>query len=81
MLMIYFASMATTFSIFWLGWLVLFCVIETAALIRERGKKITNYNGGTLSELVWRLTRTNRLVMGIFLAFWVVLTYHFFIQH
>lgn len=78
--MINFATMATTFSYFWLAWLMGFVVIELIALFMERGKKIPDYNGGTLSELIWRLTRTNRLIMAIFTTLWIVLTYHFFIQ-
>lgn len=78
--MFYFATLATNYSLLWLGWVVGFVIIELAALYQERGKDISGYKGGTLSELIWRITRTNKLVKIIFTLFWVVLTYHFFVQ-
>ena len=76
----YFASIATEFSVFWLIWILGFIGIELFALKAEKGKDIPNYQGSTLSELVWRMTRTNKLVKIIFTLFWVALSYHFFLQ-
>lgn len=74
-----FAALALTFQWFWLGWFILFVIIEGIALWLDRNKGDTTDNGGTLSEVIWRVTNENKLFFAIFVAFWGVLAYHFFI--
>lgn len=74
----YFAHMHNGFSYLWLLWLIIFVVVELIALYRGRNKDSTGYTGGTLSEVVWRLSRSNKLFMIAFAGLWLVLTYHFF---
>jgi hypothetical protein len=79
-MMDYFAVTETgTFSCLWLGWLALFIVVELVALKRGKGKLDGN-NGGTFSELIWRL-KANKFFMVFLVLFWVVLGYHFFIDN
>lgn len=82
----YLAMLATTFSYLWFGWLLAFVIIEVAALILSRGKKpLGEDEGGTLSELVWRLTRKDGNIffriaaMFAFIGLGVVLVIHFFL--
>lgn len=72
-------AMSVEFSIFWLVWLLAFCGVELYALHKEKTQPQKTYEGGTLSALIWRITRGNKLVMVIFTALWFVLTYHFFV--
>lgn len=69
----------------WISWLVLFAIFEAAAFI-VRLKSPDNHqtnDGGTLSELVWRIIRGSawyhRLAFFVLLAVWSWLTYHFFL--
>lgn len=59
------------FAVFWLIWGIIFVVIEWLAL-RNTAR------GDTLTETVSRLKK-NRIVLGVFTAFWLVLSYHFFV--
>lgn len=80
-----FASLAliTIFWPIWLGWLAAFLVVEFTAIALTRKYPDTNNNGGTLSELVWRIIRGpqwyHRLAFVTLLAFFVDLGLHFFL--
>jgi len=84
--MLYFANLASNFLYFWTGWGVIFGVIEGIGLYLDHKNHVKqgSYTGGTLSELVWRSTRTGKLhlvIAFIFTVFWVWLSYHFFLQY
>ncbi len=73
----YFATLASTFSYFWLAWLIVFLIIEGIAmkLSKSDGKP---QDDGTLSNLVWGLRKGNRFFGIVLGLFWIVLGFHFF---
>mgnify|MGYP000648645435 CR=1 FL=1 len=70
-------TLAEQFDNFWLYWIVAFIVIEGAALWLSRKSMQRENQGGTLSELVRRITKQNRLVKVVFIIFWIYLGLHF----
>ena len=93
--LILFAHMHETTAPFWKGWLLTalalvlgFGVVEAVALFRIRSKKTEDgdYNGGTLSEYVWRWMREGRVqrvvvtsivVLLVPLAVWLAVHFAF----
>lgn len=77
----YLATVASDFVWFWAAWIFIFFVIEFAAIwIGRRNEEEHPHDGGTLSELVWRVTRSNKIVQILFIIFWAWLTFHFFVE-
>jgi len=67
------------FTPLWLGWGIMFAVIEGTALWSQSSKKVKS--NGTLSALVWRFIGPGHPKRRVFLAVgWLVLTSHFFLQ-
>lgn len=68
----------------WLVWIVGFLVLEFNALRLRKKYPDVNYNGGTLSELVWWIINGkawwHHVAYAVFLAFFVDLGFHFFTQ-
>jgi len=70
----------TIWSWFWIGWLLLFVILEGITIFRKE-------RGDTLSEHVWRwfhlwgpksdLKPWQAVLRFVFLAFWAWLTIHF----
>lgn len=61
------------FTPFWLGWGLMFLVIELTA-VKMRDKM----PGGTLSSLVWRFSdRRHKYRRSVFIVSWSVLSVHF----
>lgn len=77
--MIYFAAtLAQQFEWLWFVWIVMFVVLELTAL--WLGRKRTDdhsWQGGTLSELVWRTFKRQRWAFCILVVFLGVLGVHF----
>lgn len=80
----YFAvSLAGWFTLAWLGWGVVFAIVEGYALFLRRKYAYDNYSGGTLSELAWRFAHTGAykgVKLGALTIFMVWLDYHFLIE-
>ncbi len=71
-------SIQTGFTVAWVIWIVQFAIIETLALVvAMRMKREEPYDGGTLSEFVWRFIRLSKWVFIAFSIFWLWLTLHF----
>lgn len=83
MLIIASAALVTKFWPAWIAWLCTFLVIEFTALGLRKKYPDVHDNGGTLSELVWWLTRGSawyhRLFLIVFAGFWLDLSAHFFL--
>lgn len=78
------AGLQTIFLAFWIVWIVAFFVIELTALYLRKYFIDVKQNGGTLSELTWRLIRGyqwyHRIAFALLLLGYSWLGYHFFIQ-
>lgn len=76
--------MQELFTWLWIGWIIAFVVIEGLALLwakrMDDKNPDTKYDGGTLSELVWRFIKRYSLVTFLFAGFWLWLTLHFFTE-
>lgn len=71
------ATPAAIFDNFWLAWIIAFVVIEVVALFYNAKYRPEKYQGGTLSELVWRIMKENRFFKTVLILFFVVLGAHF----
>jgi hypothetical protein len=77
-------TVANVFSKIWIGWGVMFLVVEFYALWLRRKYPDQNWTGGTLSEFVWRNVHkynnsNHRIRFMLFMVFWIWLTLHFII--
>lgn len=77
-------TLQAVFIVLWIGWLAVFLIIETIAILlaRKFDDKLdeTQNDGGTFSSFVWRLTKRNMVIFAIFTIFWSWLSYHFIFQ-
>lgn len=71
------ATPAQIFDNFWFFWIVMFILVEVAALMYNKRKNPEKYQGGTLTEMVRRMAHESRAVKVIFIVFFVYLGLHF----